>query len=507
MLAEIYPRDHARFTSLPLLGPHLEGFVVWLRSQGYPRLPIRLRIRETPRLAARLRRRRVRRLGVISRAQLLEFAPRVVLDDVYLSALVRSLASYLDEHGLLARPAATAHEQLVAAYRAYLDRVRGLADPTAMQHCSTASELLTFLGFDRDHTVFQHVGPRQIEAFVRTAATRLCRASLQHTVARVRSFLRFLANRNEITRGLDSSIATPRLYRGEQLPRALPWETVQAFLAAIDRSTSKGRRDYAMFVVIATYGLRTSEVAALRLDDIEWRPGRLRVTRSKTRTSAILPLSDEAGSAVLDYPVRPVITIADLRAHDAPSWVLTMGGIRAQKRPSEALASPTRSGTSATRGRGERHLAPSGASGIGGEQVAQIVQAPPPRTPSGLRVSQLQRAARVRLSVHERARRCEQRMPRRRSDVTQAASRKVSSGGVRRCQMSKLIRSFRVAFGFTPHRYLTQLRLGQARQLLRYGHDSGEVAHAVGFYDQSQMNRHFIRYYGITPGRYARSIV
>jgi AraC-like DNA-binding protein len=71
----------------------------------------------------------------------------------------------------------------------------------------------------------------------------------------------------------------------------------------------------------------------------------------------------------------------------------------------------------------------------------------------------------------------------------------------------QLIRSFRVAFGFTPHRYLTHLRLGHARQLLRYGHDCGEVAHAVGFYDQSQMNRHFIRHYGITPGRYARSVV
>ena len=70
----------------------------------------------------------------------------------------------------------------------------------------------------------------------------------------------------------------------------------------------------------------------------------------------------------------------------------------------------------------------------------------------------------------------------------------------------QLIRSFLVSFGFTPHRYLTHLRLGQARQLLRYGHDSGEVAHAVGFYDQSQMNRHFIRYYGTTPGRYARSV-
>jgi AraC-like DNA-binding protein len=71
----------------------------------------------------------------------------------------------------------------------------------------------------------------------------------------------------------------------------------------------------------------------------------------------------------------------------------------------------------------------------------------------------------------------------------------------------QLIRSFLVAFGFTPHCYLTHLRLGRARQLLRDGHDCGEVAHAVGFYDQSQMNRHFLRQYGITPGRYARSPV
>jgi len=80
----------------------------------------------------------------------------------------------------------------------------------------------------------------------------------------------------------------------------------------------------------------------------------------------------------------------------APHPFRTAGGIRKQKRPGEALASPTRSSTSGTRGRGERYFARSGASGIGGEQVAQIVQSPPPRTPSGLRVSQPLRAARMR---------------------------------------------------------------------------------------------------------------
>jgi AraC-like DNA-binding protein len=69
----------------------------------------------------------------------------------------------------------------------------------------------------------------------------------------------------------------------------------------------------------------------------------------------------------------------------------------------------------------------------------------------------------------------------------------------------RLIRSFRLEFGLTPHQYLTHLRLSRARDLMRCGHDCGEAAHAVGFYDQSQMNRHFMKHVGITPGVYAKA--
>ncbi len=69
----------------------------------------------------------------------------------------------------------------------------------------------------------------------------------------------------------------------------------------------------------------------------------------------------------------------------------------------------------------------------------------------------------------------------------------------------RLIRSFRREFGLTPHQYLTYLRLARARDLIRHGLDCGAAAHAVGFYDQSQMNRHFIKHVGITPGVYAKS--
>ncbi len=301
MLAELFPRAHARFASLPLLGPHLDGFVVWLDSQGYPRLPIRLRVRETPRIEGLLRRRGVSRLVSLSPVQLLDLGPRDSQDDIYLSATVRSLARYLDAQGLLAHPAPTRSEQVVTAYCAYLARVRGLADSTATYHGSTAAEWLTFIGFDRDCAVLQRVGPRQVEAFLRSVGTRISRASLQHTVGHLRSFLRFLASRGEVERELESSIDTPRLYQGERLPRSLSWETVQAFLTAIDRSTALGRRDYAIFLLIATYGLRTSEVAALRLDDVEWRAGRIRVPRRKVTTPLLLPLTHEVGAALFDY--------------------------------------------------------------------------------------------------------------------------------------------------------------------------------------------------------------
>jgi integrase/recombinase XerD len=72
-----------------------------------------------------------------------------------------------------------------------------------------------------------------------------------------------------------------RVYRQEQLPRALRWETVRALLESIDRTTAIGRRDYAMLLLIATYGLRSSEIVALTLDDFAWRRGELRVPRRK----------------------------------------------------------------------------------------------------------------------------------------------------------------------------------------------------------------------------------
>jgi AraC-like DNA-binding protein len=66
-----------------------------------------------------------------------------------------------------------------------------------------------------------------------------------------------------------------------------------------------------------------------------------------------------------------------------------------------------------------------------------------------------------------------------------------------------LCRAFRAQVGMPPHAYLTHLRIARAKQLLEKGVRASEVAHQVGLYDQSQLNRHFRRILGTTPGRHA----
>jgi AraC-like DNA-binding protein len=68
-----------------------------------------------------------------------------------------------------------------------------------------------------------------------------------------------------------------------------------------------------------------------------------------------------------------------------------------------------------------------------------------------------------------------------------------------------LIRAFRAEVGMPPYEYLTHLRVAHACQLLRTGHSPASVAGALGYYDQSQLHRHFVRIVGMTPGGYARA--
>lgn len=191
---------------------------------------------------------------------------------------------------------------LIEEYANYLREVRGFAASTVSNHRYTVQCFLQHL--DGEEIALEKIRAPQIESYITQASKRLNRPSLQHDIGALRGFLRFLAIDDRVPAGLASQIDTPRLYQFEKLPRALPWETVRTLLRSIDRTSAMGLRDYAMILLIATYGLRVSEVVAMTLDDIRWRQGCLRIRQRKISSPLELPLTNEVSTALVKHLKR-----------------------------------------------------------------------------------------------------------------------------------------------------------------------------------------------------------
>jgi integrase/recombinase XerD len=304
VLNDLSPKDQRALHALPLLGPVVDEFSDWLTAHEYryrTRRRYLLRCVAIDRYFVKHRRRALTELTAQHFQKCRRFyqhRPGEVADTV--SCLKRFLLSRQlipPQQSSPIRP----FRPSVDAYRQHLAEVRGLAVVTIERHCSVVSEFFR-------HALKQDGGfrlvdltPEHSERFITAISHRLGRQSLQKVVAILRCFLRFLGVRGEAPLGLEARIDTPRVYREEQLPRALPWDSVRAFLDSIDRTTTAGLRDYAMLSLIAAYGLRGCDVAGLKLNDIDWRAGEVRIIQSKTRQPIVLPLTDPAGEAVLAY--------------------------------------------------------------------------------------------------------------------------------------------------------------------------------------------------------------
>ena len=344
MLRTLFPRAHRKFLSLPLLGPITDGFDDWLAGNGFTRGSRKFCIRMLRYVDVDLRLRRVDKVAELTHSVLHDCWRTFMKSLPCHAGTVRSLERYLVASGLIANgqnePATLPSPTwiLIEEYVGHLHEVRGFAASTISHHRFTAQCFLQQL--DKTGIALRDSRPSNVEAYVANAGKRLSRASLQHEIGALRGFLRFLAMDGRAPHSLASQIDTPRLYRLEQLPRALPWDTVCALLRSIDTTTAMGKRDYAIFLLIATYGLRASEVVALTLDDIRWRQGSLRIDQRKTSSPLELPLTNEVLSALVKHlkqtptpaPYRQSVIFLrdagiDISRATIDGWVMRVGDL------------------------------------------------------------------------------------------------------------------------------------------------------------------------------------
>jgi site-specific recombinase XerD len=133
------------------------------------------------------------------------------------------------------------------------------------------------------------------------AGLGLAKTSVREGCGVLRVFLRYARREGVICRDLSEAVEWPQAYRLSTLPRSISWEDVGRVLALPDRRTPVGKRDYAILLLLATYGLRAREIVAMTLDDIDWKRGRLAIPERKAAHSTAFPLSGAVGDALAGY--------------------------------------------------------------------------------------------------------------------------------------------------------------------------------------------------------------
>ncbi len=125
------------------------------------------------------------------------------------------------------------------------------------------------------------------------------------TVARIvsdmRSFLRFLTMRGILQKDLSTELPKIRVPRDATIPSVWEQELVLRLLETVDRSSAKGKRDYAILLMACRLGLRVGDIRTLKLDQLHWEDSSIEVTQSKTGAPLRLPLTNEVGEALIDY--------------------------------------------------------------------------------------------------------------------------------------------------------------------------------------------------------------
>lgn len=140
-----------------------------------------------------------------------------------------------------------------------------------------------------------------IDAYFRDVAGRWSRSSLRTSATMLRAWFTHAEKRGWGRPGLAKAILMPRLYRQEGLSIGPTWEQVGRMLQATAGQDPASLRDHAVLLLLSVYGIRSGEVRRLRLDDIDWAGGQIRIVRSKSGLKQALPLNARVGNAIVRY--------------------------------------------------------------------------------------------------------------------------------------------------------------------------------------------------------------
>lgn len=237
-------------------------------------------------------------------------------------------------------------------FAVWMEDERGLAGSTIEYRLAAARKFLKW--YDRSGHPFSAVRLTDIDAYLARFAERgWSRVTMANEAGMLRAFFRHAGRRGWCHAAIADGIRGPRIYSQENLPVGPSWEDVTRLLSSLNTDDPGHIRDRAMLMLCAIYGLRPSEVARLRLEDLDWEHDQILVRRRKVNKAQVYPMIPQMGNAILRYlrevrprsahrevfltrvaPIRPVTTKVLTHAARKPMLAL---GIRSSRYGAYAL--------------------------------------------------------------------------------------------------------------------------------------------------------------------------
>lgn len=210
---------------------------------------------------------------------------------------------YLGTRGYAPRARATGElsEPLLEEYLEWMKEVRQSASGTLALRRQAVGLFLDELGPARAREGLRALGRAEVEQFFLDYAQDKGDSQRRNMQSSLSTFLQFARDRGLIDRPLHEALPHFQCYSLARTPEGLTPPEAQAVLDRVDRSTHAGRRDYAILQLLYTYGVRAIQVAALRLDEIEWERDRVTFRAVKGGKESVLPLTVAVGESLLDY--------------------------------------------------------------------------------------------------------------------------------------------------------------------------------------------------------------
>lgn len=191
--------------------------------------------------------------------------------------------------------------KILKQYCVYQRQVQGVLDQTIYQRLIHLKPFVRALGTRSTPSMIGSVKPAFVHRYVLKTAPGFSRKYQKEFLCSLRSFFKFLNFSGLTSARLIDALPKLPTWQLSEVPRGIPWTDVEKLLAMPNRKSANGKRNYALLLLSATYGVRHAQARKLQFKDVLWREQRIHFASCKGGRPLDFPLYEDVASALLDY--------------------------------------------------------------------------------------------------------------------------------------------------------------------------------------------------------------